>query len=157
MYREHCGVARCHEGENMTRIIRIGVAMTAVAAFAIAGCSSDKKSSTTAAAATTAAGAATTAAGAATTVAPGSSAATATQDITIQDFKFVIPAGLKAGATVTIINGDSAAHTFTDKGGKFDVKLDGSGGKGTLTVPAAGTYSIICKIHSNMSGTLTVA
>jgi plastocyanin len=136
--------------------------MAAVATLAIAGCGSDKKStSTTAGAATTAAaGAATTAAaGAATTAAAtGSTGAPASgAGITIKDFKFDIPSGLTAGATVTITNSDGPTHTFSDKGGKFDVRVSGSGGQGTLTVPAAGTYSVICKIHSSMSGTLTVA
>jgi plastocyanin len=133
---------------DTTRIIRVGAAMAAVATFAIAGCGSDKKSSST-----TAASATTVAAGAATTAA-GRAAAGA---ISIQAFKYTIPSGLKAGATVTITNADGPAHTFTDKDGKFDVHVDGSGGTGTLTLPAAGTYSIICKIHSNMSGTLTVS
>jgi plastocyanin len=154
----------------MTRIIRLGAAMATVATLAIAGCGSSKKSSSTtaaaatttaAAAATTAPAAATTAGAAATTAAPAGGAATTAAPaggagITIQGFKFNIPDGLKAGATVTIANGDSATHTFTDKGGKFDVRVSGSGQE-TLTLPAAGTYSIICKIHSSMSGTLTVA
>ncbi len=153
----------------MTHRIRLGVSMAAVAVFAVAGCGSSKKSSsataapatTAAAAATTAAAAATTAAAAATTggaatTAAGGAAATGAA-ITIKGFAFQVPAGLKAGASVTITDQDSAAHTFTDKGGKFDVKVAGNNGTATLTLPAAGTYQIICKIHSQMSGTLTVA
>ena len=89
--------------------------------------------------------------------ATGSAPAASATAITIKDFAFQIPAGLKAGSTVTITNGDSAPHTFTDKAGSFDVKVAADNGTGTLTVPAAGTYEIICKIHAKMGGTLTVA
>jgi plastocyanin len=148
----------------MTRFKSGALGLAVLATLTITACSSDKKSSsTTAASATTAAGAATTAAGAATTVAGTGAGATtvagtaaAADAVSIKGFKFIVPASVAAGSTVTIKNDDQADHTFTDKGGKFDVKVP-AGGTATFTAPAAGTYQLICHIHPSMSGTLVVA
>lgn len=137
------------------RVVSMGIGVAALVGAVLGGCSSDSKSSdTTKAAATTIAAATTTAAGATTTAGGGSSAAGGTA-ITIKDFQFDIPSGLKAGETVTITNEDSAAHTFTDQGGKFSVAAD-PGKDSELTLPAAGTYTVVCNIHQGMQGTLTV-
>jgi plastocyanin len=75
--------------------------------------------------------------------------------ITIANQKFTV-APAKAGDTVTVTNNDSVTHTVTSDDGKsFDVSIDG-GKTATFTAPAAGTYKLHCKIHSNMHGTLTV-
>ncbi|MBT2534329.1 cupredoxin domain-containing protein [Arthrobacter sp. ISL-48] len=77
--------------------------------------------------------------------------------VTISGFAYQVPASVKPGATVTVVNKDSAPHTVTakDKGG-FDVEVD-AGKTATFTAPAeAGEYGIICTFHPKMSGTLVV-
>jgi plastocyanin len=87
-----------------------------------------------------------------TTAAPAPAAA-----ITIKDFMFAVPASVAPGATVTITNADAQSHTVTSKDGGFDVKVDGRGGMATLTAPkTAGTYTLTCDFHANMTGSLTV-
>lgn len=78
--------------------------------------------------------------------------------ITIKDFKFSGPSSVKAGATITVMNQDSEAHTVTadDSSGGFDVKVDGNG-SATFTAPTKpGDYAYHCTYHSNMHATLTV-
>lgn len=80
-----------------------------------------------------------------------------TATITITGFAYEVPDSIEPGATVTVINKDSAPHTVTakDKGG-FDVEVDG-GKTVTFNAPAEpGEYGIICTFHPNMSGTLVV-
>jgi plastocyanin len=112
------------------------------------------------AAATSAASAASSAASAAV---PSSSAASSGSDsaaaaITISSFKYAGTLTVKAGTKVTVTNNDSAAHTLTDKGGKFDTgNIAGSGGTGTFTAPTTpGSYPFGCTYHPNMAGTLVV-
>jgi plastocyanin len=47
-------------------------------------------------------------------------------------------------------------HTFSDQAGAFSVGVD-AGKSSQLTLPKAGTYTVICKIHDGMQGTLTVS
>jgi plastocyanin len=63
------------------------------------------------------------------------------------------------GATVTVVNEDSTAHTLTASGqGAFDTGTIGGGKTGTFTAPTApGSYPFICTLHQFMKGTLTVA
>ena len=85
-----------------------------------------------------------------------SSAAEAETVIVISDFAYTVPADVAPGATITIKNEDSQAHTVTSKDGGFDVKIDP---KGTTTLKApdkAGSYTFVCTFHANMSGTLVV-
>ncbi len=79
--------------------------------------------------------------------------------ITIKNFGYSGTLTVKAGATVTVVNDDSTAHTLTDKAtGKFDTgSIDGGGGTGTFTAPSEpGKYPFGCTIHPEMAGTLTV-
>ena len=63
---------------------------------------------------------------------------------------------VSAGATVTVKNQDSVAHTVTLTGTSLDVKVPG-GGQATFTAPtAAGSYPLTCDFHASMHGTLTV-
>lgn len=77
--------------------------------------------------------------------------------ITISDFSYDVPDSIAAGATVTVVNTDGAPHTVTSSlQGDFDVEVAG-GATGTFIAPdEAGVYTIICTIHSNMSGTLVI-
>lgn len=92
---------------------------------------------------------------------PGSSSAAQDSSgapmVTISGFAYQVPSSVKPGATVTVVNKDSAPHTVTakDKGG-FDVKVD-AGKTATFKAPAEpGEYAIICTFHPQMSGTLVV-
>jgi plastocyanin len=59
------------------------------------------------------------------------------------------------GQTVCWQNSSTVLHTVTDDGGAFDVNLP-VGNVFTHTYPAAGTFNYHCKIHSGMTGTVTV-
>jgi plastocyanin len=87
-----------------------------------------------------------------------STGATEPLTITIRDFEFRGPASVPPGATVTVTNMDSAAHTVTaDDGDSFDVTIDGNGGTATFTAPSEpGGYDYHCAFHPNMQATLTV-
>ena len=62
------------------------------------------------------------------------------------------------GATVTVHNEDSAAHTVTATGAKaFDTGDIAGNATTTFTAPTkTGTYPYICSIHNYMQGTLIV-
>jgi plastocyanin len=76
--------------------------------------------------------------------------------ITIKSFAYAVPASVAPGATLTVINDDSVAHTFTLKSANVDKNVDG-GAKVTVTAPkSAGTYAITCDFHPNMHGNLVV-
>lgn len=120
----------------------------------VAGCGSSSGSSgsaaPTAAPATSSSSASQPSSGASTSAA---SAAT----MTIKGYKFQTPASVAPGATITVTNGDSEAHTVTADGkGGFDVKVD-PGAKATFKAPTTpGSYKLKCKYHSNMAGMLVV-
>lgn len=89
-----------------------------------------------------------------------SSSASATAEdvvITIKDFQYELPASVAPGATVTVINEDTAPHTVTaDNDGAFDAVAAG-GETVTFTAPEEpGEYPIICTYHPQMSATLVV-
>lgn len=76
--------------------------------------------------------------------------------ISIADFAYTVPASVAHGATITIKNTDSQAHTVTSKEGGFDVKVDPQG-TATMKAPTkAGSYKFVCSFHANMTGTLVV-
>lgn len=77
--------------------------------------------------------------------------------ITIKDFEFQGPESVAPGATVTVINEDSAPHDVTsDEEGLFAVDVAGSETV-TFTAPdEPGEYPYICSIHPAMTGSLVV-
>jgi len=77
--------------------------------------------------------------------------------ITITNFAYQGPVSISPGATVTVKNEDSQAHTVTsDQAGLFDAVVPG-GGNVVFTAPTtAGSYAYHCTYHSNMHGTLVV-
>ena len=77
--------------------------------------------------------------------------------IMIKDFKYSGPSSVKPGTKITVMNGDSEAHTVTaDSKGGFDVNV-APGKSATFTAPSsAGSYKFHCTFHSNMHGTLKV-
>ena len=60
------------------------------------------------------------------------------------------------GDTITWTNSDAQAHTATADDGSFDTGTIGNNGTGTATFSTAGTFPYHCKIHSSMTGTITV-
>lgn len=129
------------------RMTTIALGSAALLALLAPACSSDSKTSGTGAPAVSTATGDTTAAG-------GSTAA-AGAGLTISGNQFSA-ASVTAGTEFTITNNDSVGHTVTDDAGSFDVAVP-AGGTATLTIPAAGSFAIHCKIHSSMHGTITVA
>lgn len=82
--------------------------------------------------------------------------AAAAATIHIKSFAYTGPDTVPAGATVTVMNMDSQAHTLTADDGSFDAIVK-AGTSVTFTAPAKpGAYSYHCTYHSNMHGTLTV-
>jgi len=77
--------------------------------------------------------------------------------VTIQNFAFNPPAlTVKVGTEVTWTNQDSTAHTVTfDTGGATSDNLAQSATY-KQTFSTAGTFAYHCKIHSTMTGTVTV-
>lgn len=77
--------------------------------------------------------------------------------ITIDDFAYAVSGPVTPGATVTVINNDDVPHTATDANGAFDTGIIEAGATATFTAPQdPGQYTLICTIHPNMSGALTV-
>ena len=102
-------------------------------------------------------GADTTAGASATTVAPGGEQ-TNTITITVSGNAFD-PATAEATAgnvVFDVTNQDGVQHTFTIDGTDVDIALDPNGSGTAEAELAAGTYQWHCKIHTSMTGTLTV-
>ena len=76
--------------------------------------------------------------------------------ISIADFAYTVPASVAPGATITIKNTDSQAHTVTSKEGGFDVKIDPNGTATMKSPDKPGSYKFVCSFHANMTGTLVV-
>jgi plastocyanin len=74
--------------------------------------------------------------------------------LTIENSTFSAASAV-AGTAFTIANNDGVTHTVTEDNDAFDVEVAG-GGTASLTIIAAGTYQIHCKIHGSMQGTITV-
>lgn len=72
--------------------------------------------------------------------------------------QFGAPLTVAPGATVTVVNSDSAEHSVTaDTDKAFDVDVDGKG-TATFTAPTKpGTYAYHCSYHPSMHGELVVA
>ncbi|WP_018638905.1 cupredoxin domain-containing protein [Parafrankia elaeagni] len=90
------------------------------------------------------------------TGAPAGGAQSATT-VTIENFAFSPQtATFKVGQTVTVVNNDSAPHTWTSADGGFDTGRLEQGQSATVTFGKAGTFTVICEIHPSMTGTVTV-
>jgi plastocyanin len=131
-------------------------AAVAVVVSACGGSDSSSESPTAEAsssAAATTGSAAPTDSSAASTESPAASGPT----ITIESFAFGDPLTVEPGATIQIVNNDSAEHSVTsDTEGLFDVHVDG-GQTGTMTAPTEpGEYTYYCVYHPDMKGTLIV-
>ena len=63
---------------------------------------------------------------------------------------------VEVGTTVKWINKDPFAHTVTSPVGLFESGTIESGGTFEYTFNNTGTFEVICTIHPNMTGTVTV-
>ncbi|MFD9128417.1 cupredoxin domain-containing protein [Kitasatospora sp. NPDC059571] len=135
----------------------------ALLALSVSACSSSSggTSATTPTATTPTATAATTtaAASASASVSGGGSPSAGAVQVTIKDFKFSPDTlSVPAGATVTVVNNDTTAHTLTASDKSFDTGTIEPGKSATFTAPAkSGSFPYICSIHPFMHGTLTVS
>jgi plastocyanin len=84
---------------------------------------------------------------------------TATTTVELKDFSFAPTCvQAQAGATLTLNDTGSTAHTFTVKGTGIDVTVDpGDTGQASLDGIAPGTYQVVCTFHPEMVGALRVA
>ncbi|MFB7620630.1 cupredoxin domain-containing protein [Kitasatospora sp. NPDC056181] len=93
------------------------------------------------------------------TASPSGANSNAAVRVSIKNFLFE-PAAItvQPGATVTVVNEDSTAHTLTASDKSFDTGTIAPGGTATFTAPAqTGSHPYICSIHPFMHGTLTVS
>jgi len=64
----------------------------------------------------------------------------------------------KAGIVdVSVKNTDPTDHTFTVTGTSIDIALNANGSGSASATLAAGNYEFHCRIHSSMTGTLSVS
>lgn len=133
---------------NIVELRKHLVALPAVGALLLAGCSS----SPPAAQPSVTFGAP---AGSASVTAPP--AAPNGNQVSIDNFAFA-PATLtvKAGSTVTWTNRDEEPHTVAAGDGSFHSPGMGTGATYLRTFPTAGTFDYVCSIHPMMHGTVVV-
>ncbi len=138
---------------------RRSIVLTAVLVLSLAACGGDDAGDEDSAGATAATGAS------AATGATGSAGCVDLTSgdvftITISDFAFD-PDCLTARAAqgITIVNEDSADHTFTIEGTSIDVTIAGGetfNGEPVTDALAPGTYDFTCRFHPSMTGVITV-
>jgi plastocyanin len=79
------------------------------------------------------------------------------EKVEIVDFAYdPDPVTIEEGGKVIWQNEDSAPHTATADDGSFDTGTLEEGKRGSETFKEAGTYSYICSIHPDMTGTVEV-
>lgn len=83
-------------------------------------------------------------------------APTAGISITISNFQFSGPATGTVGDEVTVVNADSAPHTWTHTDGAFDSGNLNPGDTFTFTFDEAGSFDYFCQIHPGMTGSITI-
>ena len=87
----------------------------------------------------------------------GGAALAADHAVAISGFAFSPKAvTVTVGDTITWTNSDATAHTATADDGSFDTGTIGGNGTGTATFSTVGSFPYHCKIHSSMTGTITV-
>ena len=87
---------------------------------------------------------------------PAPAAQAQTVKVSIKNFSFGAPLTIAAGTMVEWTNEDSMAHTVTASNGAFDSGNLDQGAKYSFTFTQEGTYSYVCKYHSNMKGQIVV-
>lgn len=91
------------------------------------------------------------------TSAAADKAATKATTITIGSYDYTVPASVRPGATVTVVNADTVAHTVTATAGHVFDDMAGASSTTHFTAPdKPGSYKFFCRYHANMHGTLIV-
>jgi plastocyanin len=151
----------------MMRSLRIAV-VGALAAIAMAACSSNDGTGTSTPTTNAPAATTTSGGGAPTTTSSGRGPAPPTPTrrgggqaaagtITIQNFQFGEPLSVQPGATITVTNKDTAGHNVVADDGSFKTEVLDQNQSGTFTAPTkAGTYKFSCTLHANMTSTGTL-
>jgi len=87
-----------------------------------------------------------------------SGTAVKTDHITISNFMFSpMSITVAPGASITVTNKDSVAHTLTSADGHLDTGDIGQNQTKTVTAPTKpGQYHYVCSIHQYMMGTIVV-
>jgi plastocyanin len=139
---------------------RSALTVLTVAVLALAACGRDSSTSVTSGPTSSNGGAESSTPATTLTSGGGSTEATAAT-LTISGRAFGSVA-VKAGMPITIVNEDAFRHTVThripgdrDLEGKFDVTVAGNSTV-TFAIDEPGTYMIVCKIHPDMGGEITV-
>jgi plastocyanin len=115
---------------------------------ALTACGGDDKSPATSAPATTVS---------AQPSAPATTPAKPAAQIVISKNTYSVPAPVRPGQQVTVVNNDESSHTVTSDTNAFDVRISGGGGFSTFTAPTTpGTYPFHCNYHAGMQGSLVV-
>ncbi len=138
----------------MRRFLSVMIVAFATAT-ALVGCgsSSEPAAETTSA---TGGGSETTDAGGGETTDAGS-AEEASATITIENFGYGDPVTVAPGATIRVINKDSARHDVDALDGAFQTDLLNQNEELTFTAPTEpGEYEYTCSVHPQMRGTLIV-
>lgn len=76
--------------------------------------------------------------------------------IEIAGFAFSGVTSVPAGTVLTVVNNDSAPHTFTADDGSFDSGAIEPGSSFEITLTSAGTFAFHCNFHASMTGSITV-
>jgi plastocyanin len=79
--------------------------------------------------------------------------------VAIDNFKFTPSAlSVSVGDTITWVNRDDVPHTATSKDdpAAFDSKALDTDDKFSFTFTKPGTYKYYCKVHTHMTGSITV-
>jgi plastocyanin len=104
---------------------------------------------------------------AATAAAPPSTAAPSTAPtpaasaddttMTIASFEYDVPASVRPGEPITVVNQDREAHTVTIDRGAVRLTVPG-GGTATFAAPSqVGDHPVVCDFHGGMQAVLVVA
>ena len=80
--------------------------------------------------------------------------------LTISSFEFDPPCfTARAAQSISIVNEDSADHSFTISGTQIDITVPAGetfNGESVSGVLEPGTYDFFCRFHPSMTGTITV-
>ena len=92
------------------------------------------------------------------TATPTTAAKPSVVSVTISAYMFspAHPTAKAGEVDFQVKNNDPFEHTFTVTGTTVDIALAASGSGSAKAALAAGDYEFHCKIHSSMTGTLTV-
>jgi plastocyanin len=85
-----------------------------------------------------------------------STAETGDNTITISNFSFEGVTEVPVGTTVTVVNTDATAHTWTAEDGTFDSSALNEGDTFEFTFSEPGEFAYFCNFHPAMTGTIVV-